>query len=281
MITIAYDLGEFSPYSGLIYGNIQLVGWAFMVIGFALVLYSHLHLVIQNPQVRHFLPPVLLSIILVSNIIIFVFIYVAAYIPSPSLSTILNRVLFRVEVLFPVQEIIMASLYTYFFMGLLRENSSETLQSERKMFYSFCAAQALIVICDVGMAVAALDALTIIRTIFNPFLYAVKLEFEFMVLNSLIFVSRRREGRFQDIEGERRTEVVAAQISAMLTPTKRDGETMESEKGVFGLSVANSSMVTASNFNLPVPGELHLEQMSSIEEMEKRYLGRTGDKRLA
>jgi hypothetical protein len=274
MITIAYDLGEFSSYSGLIYGNIQIVGWIFMVIGFALVLYSRLHLVIQNPRIRCILPPVLLSFILTSNIIIFVFIYVSAYIPSPSLSTILNRVLFRVEVIFPAQEIVLASLYTYFFIRLLRESSHEALQDGKKIFYLLCTAQALIVVCDVGMAVATLEALTIIRTIFNPFLYAVKLEFEFMVLNSLIYFTRGGERRLQGIEDEGRNESVGNQISEMLAPSRREETIMESEKAVFGLSVAGSSSLLPSNFQRTAAVELHLEQMNSIEEMERRYLGR-------
>jgi hypothetical protein len=280
-----------------------------MLTGFALVLFSRLYLVILSPQVRVILLPSLLLVILAVNVLIFVMTYITLYVVDDYNK--FAAILWKLMTLPAAIEILLASFYTFFFIHFIRDSNSDVADIRRRTFYFLCTAQAFIIICDVGLIIITSAGFSVIRGLIFPLLYALKLEFEFIVLNYLIYFARRRIGHFDDHAQNRRPESVEEPISMIFGVSRRSVQGTESETGekIHSLSAitegslslpstnavtpvsssfsskktlieASSSLPSRRSSSLPsnvscIPdNEVQPKQMDSIDEMERLYLGR-------
>jgi hypothetical protein len=258
---MAYDLQRMSSTGNLLATEyFQITGWMIMVVGFILVLYSRLHLVIINPRVRQILLPIILVVVIGTNILTFTITYVVVVLDlGGGHGDIIYTLGWRLQLLSPIEEILLASLYVFFFIHFLKD-SSKDYDLKKKTFYLLCTAQAIIISCDIVIVVITYRRLRLVRTAIYPFLYALKLEYEFMVLNYLVKFCQRREqdvNNFMDLEGSKDTRA----------EEKRDWE----------LGISNTSAVVAS---LPLPAAFSIDSTDeippakeSMDEMERRYLG--------
>jgi len=231
---------------------IQLVGWLLMVSGFTLVLYSRLYLVIINPRLRAILLPTILTIVVLTNFVVFLLIFVVngLRVAHGNHSNKAYTAAWRLQLLSPIEEAILAGLYVFFFVRLLKDSSLEDSHFRKTTFYLLCIAQAIIIICDALIIVLNYKRLILLRTMLYPVLYAFKLEFEIVVLNRLIHITSGRKTR----------------IPAILNVETRQPDGPEKVMETTSPHSLTSSDDTAH--------EIVETYRNSIDEMERRYLGR-------
>jgi len=256
MMTVAYDVTRFTLIDVIAGTWIQIVGWLFMVAGFILVLYSRLYLVIIDSRLRRILLPAILALVVGTNIVVYTLIYVCTGLQLGN--NRLDRayiVAWKLQLLSPIEEMILAGLYIYFFIRFLRETAALTAKEShfRKVtFYLLCIAQVVIVVCDVLVAILNYRRLIVLRTILYPFLYTLKLEFEFLVLNRLIYITQKRK----------------EQLPAMLSIETRRPQKTDLENGP--VTKTTTPLSLSSSDDTEVGSALERD----VEEMERRYLGR-------
>lgn len=223
-----------------------------MVTGFTLVLYSRLYLVIINPRLRAILLPPILTVVVLTNFVVFLLIYVVngTGVSHGNHSNKAYIAAWRLQLLSPIEEIILAGLYVFFFVRILKDSSLEDSHFRKTTFYLLCIAQVLIIICDVLIIVLNYKRLILLRTLIYPTLYAFKLEFEIVVLNRLIHLTSGRNIR----------------IPAFLSVETRQPDGPEKGKEATSPQSPTSSDDTANEILEP--------HRNSMDEMERRYLGR-------
>jgi hypothetical protein len=159
------------------------IGWVGNVTGFSFVLYSRLNLVIRN---RKILRAVLIMIIvdaflLHTPIIIFDF---GISSPHPDIWFMPMYVMEKIQVTwFSVQETIISLLYIYNTRDFLKD--TYTHQTHRVM-QLLITAQVLAVLFDVALVTVDWNNMFTLKVTIHPFVYAVKLKMEFVVLNQLL-----------------------------------------------------------------------------------------------
>jgi hypothetical protein len=94
-----------------------------MVTGSSLVLCSRINLVAPS-SIR--LRATLLSIVAATALIVYVPTYTSSNFPESQVGYRIYHVASRLEILFAVQEISLASLYTYLFMRFMKDGQSES-----------------------------------------------------------------------------------------------------------------------------------------------------------
>ncbi|KAF7714282.1 Uncharacterized protein PECH_008960 [Penicillium ucsense] len=165
------------------------VGWWALVTGQSLVLYSRLHLVLDNQRV---LQRVLLMI-LVNAVLLLVPSTVSAYganltPPSTSLTNYKRAydVMEKIQMTgFCIQEFIISGLYLRETMRLLRTDAD---QGKRKILYQLLLVNLMIIIMNVGLLVAEFHNYYIMETMLRGTFYSIKLKLEFAVLGKLVEV---------------------------------------------------------------------------------------------
>lgn len=188
--TIIVALGELvvrftgAPKAGLILGG---TGRAPMLTGFALVLYSRLHLVVRNRRLLN------MAIILVVLVAILLDPPTIAEGVLPNDQTVGLQVIRYFEILYAVEETALASIYIYGFWSFTKGARSES--RTRKTFRLLIAAEAFIVAMHIIVMTVALLGLALAKLIILHFSYALKLKVEFILLNSLVEWSKNMNTR--------------------------------------------------------------------------------------
>jgi hypothetical protein len=159
------------------------IGWVGNVTGFSFVLYSRLNLVVRN---RKILRAVLIMIItdaflLHTPIIIFDF---GISSPHPDIWFMPMYIMEKIQVTwFSVQETIISLLYIYHTRDFLKD--TYTHQTHRVM-QLLMTAQVLAILFDVALVTVDWNNMFTLKVTIHPFVYAVKLKMEFIVLNQLL-----------------------------------------------------------------------------------------------
>jgi hypothetical protein len=176
------------------YVSLMFLGWSSMVTGQSMVLYSRLHLIVQN----HLTLRLVLCMIIVNAVIL--------HIPAGVLCYLANSPVFprfvvpfavyeKVHVsIFFVQELVISGLYLYETCKLLR---SELVMSDmhrracRRLLLHLIYMSAIVMLGDIGILLLEYTGLYTSQTAIKGFVYSVKLKLEFSVLNRLVeFVQR-------------------------------------------------------------------------------------------
>lgn len=131
-MTVSYDVIAFTliPW----YGQwLQIVPWMFMVAGLTLVLYSRLYLVIIDPPLRRILLPIILTIVIGTNVLVYTLIFVCTALElDSSHGTSAYVAAWRLQLLSPIEEIILAGLYIFFFVKFLKDTKHPEESQFRK-----------------------------------------------------------------------------------------------------------------------------------------------------
>ncbi|KAL8647870.1 MAG: hypothetical protein Q9226_006249 [Calogaya cf. arnoldii] len=164
-------------------------GWWMIVTGFAMVLYSRLHLVIRNPNI---LRAVLIMIIF--NFMIFqvptTILTFGSNQANPGMWLKVYNVYERIQlIVFTLQELAISILYIRAaFKILLPDDPSETRITKQFLIYS----NVLCIILDIAFVCEVYSGEWVYKTGTQSLAYAIKLTIEFVVLNKLADVYRFR-----------------------------------------------------------------------------------------
>ncbi|KAF2263082.1 hypothetical protein CC78DRAFT_569347 [Lojkania enalia] len=164
------------------------VGWVSNVTGFSIVLWSRLHLVVGNPQIlRGVLAMIIINgIALHTPVVVFEFGLISRhkdkYIHPME---VIERVQ---QTVFSLQETIIGAIYIYHTAQFL--NSGYPTRT-RTVVRLLVGVQALVIGFDAGLTVFDYKNMLTLKCSIHPFVYALKLKLEFIVLNQLVGVLKK------------------------------------------------------------------------------------------
>lgn len=165
--------------------TLSTIGYYLMVPGQSLILYSRLHLVLQNSKV---LRPVLYVIIIDTIILIVpttVLTFSTAYIGTLTIIRAYN-VMERLQVAwFCAQEFMISGIYIWEAVKLLRL-MPEKDHHRHQIMYELLAINFLIIGMDIALLVLEYKGMYALQTTFKAFVYSVKLKLELGVLGRLV-----------------------------------------------------------------------------------------------
>lgn len=185
------------PLSTYVYTSLGIAGWAAMVTGQSLVLYSRLHIVL--PWQR------LLRGILVMIVVNAVWLLV----PTTVLLFLCNSpaaqryeapyfVFERIELtVFFLQEVVISTLYIHETYKMLRSYRGLVTGTNRATMVHLMLINLVIIALDISILILQYTNHYDLQTAWKPFVYSIKLKMEFSVLNRLVELSqymRRNRG---------------------------------------------------------------------------------------
>ncbi|KAE9961738.1 hypothetical protein EG328_001813, partial [Venturia inaequalis] len=157
------------PFSNIVVLGTQRVFSAFMYSGFSWVLYSRLHLVIQSSKILRIIFWTIVATGVSCNLPGILDICIPSLMRNPKLFEIFSGT----DIVFSVQEIVLSSVYIYFFYQFARGGSLEP--RDRATLTLLVIAQMVIILSDAATTVLIYIHFYILRMALLPFTYAVKL----------------------------------------------------------------------------------------------------------
>lgn len=171
------------------------VGWCGMVTGQSVVLYSRLHLVVQDQRI---LRGVLIMIIvdaIICHVPILVLLYGSnSHNPDPYTQayTIYEKV--QITIFF-LQEVVISGLYIWSTWTALKPGSMVMARELRKAIKHLLAINILIVVLDLTLLATEYMGHYEIQTLYKGALYSAKLKLEFRILNQLVSLTKAKSPR--------------------------------------------------------------------------------------
>ncbi|TLD29706.1 2-oxoisovalerate dehydrogenase subunit beta [Venturia nashicola] len=197
------------------------------------------------------------------------------------LSTNVWVVTFRLEIIFPFSEFLLSSLYVYLFIRFMKQSTGTADPHLQRTFYFLVVAEAFVVIMDViGITLWYTD-LYFLRLAVLPFTTALKLKVEFLILNRLTGIGKRKNelrsatvpahaGELGEVQVE---SPCSLQSEALSLRGERKGADIE-----VGMRKDRSRVEKAPAKSIKEVGTNVTsgdgEERESLDEMERRYLGR-------
>ena len=254
-------------YSGLrnpvLITTFHSLGWAIVVTGSSLVLYSRLHLVLPNPKLLR----ILLLVILGSSVLLQTPNIVMSYISGDITSEVFIRfmaVLSRLDVIFSVQETFLSTLYIFLFTRFMRQGDSQVSKDVKRMFYFLVTVESFPIISHAILNALLFLNLYLARRMIFGFIYAVKLRIEFVVLNKFMDFKQKRQTQLQSRCPElefRNTVPDTGRVSVLRVESKEEIPVLtQISEGKDALGAA----LTENNFK------------DEVDELERMYLGQFG-----
>jgi len=164
------------------------VGWVSNVTGFSVVLWSRLHLVVQDPRILRgvLIMIVINGLVLHTPIVVFEF---------GLMSRHRERFLQPMEIMeriqqtvFTLQEVIISGLYIFHTVRFLDAGFATRT---RKVVALLISVQVLAISMDAGLTTFDFMNMFTLKCTLHPFVYSVKLKLEFIVLNQLLSIVKR------------------------------------------------------------------------------------------
>ncbi|KXJ84592.1 hypothetical protein Micbo1qcDRAFT_215008 [Microdochium bolleyi] len=178
-----------------------LIGWATMVNGQSVVLYSRLHLVLRDGRRLRaiFWMTIIDAVTLAIPIVILVYGVVSDN-PAPFQRP--YEVYERIQLtVFFVQETIISAVYVWETVKLIRigqhtRNNAKLRRLMKRLIYVNIA----VILLDITILALEFSDNFLLQTSFKPFTYSIKLKLEFSVLSQLVSLAQRgsRNGSFLD-----------------------------------------------------------------------------------
>ncbi|KAF1981554.1 hypothetical protein K402DRAFT_306200, partial [Aulographum hederae CBS 113979] len=180
---IAFIFKLFVPGHNVIGSTILgKISWVANTTGFSVVLYSRLHLVIRSPGLLRTVLVFIIADAFLFHTPVIVFSF-AMDGPNPARWVPYMNVAERIQVIgFTLQELVISTIYTYSAAKFLRGGYSHQL---RNILIFLVLAQVLIFSSDMVMVVTDYLDMFTLKASLHPFIYALKLKIEFVVLNQL------------------------------------------------------------------------------------------------
>lgn len=197
--------------------TISTIGFYIMIPGQSVVLYSRLHLVVQNPKV---LRGVLYLIIVDAVILLIpttVLTFSSAYVGSLTIVAAYN-VMERLQLAwFCAQEFLISGIYIYETINLLRLMPHRD-SNRNQIMYELLAINLIIILMDVALLVLEYIGLYPLQTTLKSAVYSVKLKLELGVLGKLVdLVQPHRTGQFSSENSDFPAFVDPTQITSDFT----------------------------------------------------------------
>jgi hypothetical protein len=273
------------------------IGWVANVTGFAIVLWSRLHLVVNSDR----LLKIVLIIICINAVICHVPIIVCEFGLLSSNRQAYYEVMLVYEkiqqTIFTVQETAISSMYIYYTARFL--SNGYTMQT-RKVVSLLVAVQITVVALDIGLTVLDFDDMFTLKCTVHPFVYSVKLKLEFIVLNQLQQIVKRglapglnlkslesssesgneQDRAFDAVPALKGGEFITKARPAIPTPSPSSGNSTKEIIEVDAEKQARHHRNTASSLNdetdlkqiVGSPDDEEIER-AAVDDLERRYLG--------
>ncbi|KAE8135195.1 hypothetical protein BDV38DRAFT_143842 [Aspergillus pseudotamarii] len=171
--------------------TLATIGFYFMVPGQSIVLYSRLHLVVQNlkvlRQVRYMIIFNTIVLLIPTTILTYCTIYVRT---EPIIRG--YNVMERMQLAwFCAQEILISCIYIWETINLLRLRPDKD-PTRKKIMYELITINVIIVLLDVALLVLEYVGFYALQTTLKAAVYSVKLKLEFAVLRKLVLLVNTR-----------------------------------------------------------------------------------------
>ncbi|KAK4061589.1 uncharacterized protein Triagg1_10218 [Trichoderma aggressivum f. europaeum] len=191
------SMGASLSLSTYVYSALGIVGWAAMVTGQSLVLYSRLHIILP----RQGLIRGVLIMIVVNSVWLLVPTTVLLFLcnsPSAARYQVPYFIFERVQLtVFFVQEVIISVLYIHETYRILRSYRGLVTGANRTTMVHLILINFVIIALDASVLILQYTNHYDLQTAWKPFVYSIKLKMEFSVLNRLVELSqymRRNRG---------------------------------------------------------------------------------------
>ncbi|OJJ74155.1 hypothetical protein ASPBRDRAFT_118793 [Aspergillus brasiliensis CBS 101740] len=208
--SIGFILKDFNLVENAIsyfYVTLIVVGWCAMVTGQSMVLYSRLHLVVQN----HIMLKFILGMIICDAVLLQIPTIILCYgANSTSFDNFIipYAVYERIQVtVFFIQELIISGVYVFETFRLLR-SEDEILEgphreAARRLMLHLILMNIIVIILDIAILVLEWAGRYATQTAIKGFIYSIKLKLEFDILNQLVaFVYHSHITNSGNLEGE-------------------------------------------------------------------------------
>jgi hypothetical protein len=213
--TAGFTFGLFETINAQISTITFGIGWPFMATGFSLVLHARLHLIVHSPKLIRFLLVVIVVDAMLVQFPLFIFSFIGA--PQHTIFIKVARFLSHFEIIFSVQEVILSSLYIYFIIRLVKQGGSQGSKTLKRTCYLLITAEVIIFVCDITVNVLLYLNFYVPRKIILPFIYAIKLQIEFLVLNRLVGSRQSKDTQLQELGADLTFGNTSPGISRILT----------------------------------------------------------------
>ncbi|KAL7909963.1 hypothetical protein GGI35DRAFT_350501 [Trichoderma velutinum] len=191
------SIGASLSLSTYVYSALGIVGWAAMVTGQSLVLYSRLHIILPRERLIRGI----LIMIIVNSVWLLVPTTVLLFLcnsPSAERYEVPYFIFERVELtVFFVQEVFISVLYIHETYKILRSYRGLVTGANRTTMVHLILINFVIIALDVSVLILQYTNHYDLQTAWKPFVYSIKLKMEFSVLNRLVELSqymRRNRG---------------------------------------------------------------------------------------
>lgn len=260
---LSFDLWLFTAVGGPGFAGFLLVvtplNWLLITTGFSLVLYSRLHLVISSQRALRAILIVLLGVSLPIQIMCIVG-------QANRLGTKAFRIAVYLEIVFPVIEIALSSLYVYSYCRFVRQSPGAWDKQAVSTFLRLVLAQGFVVLGEVMLITIWYLDMLLLRVVILPLAYAVKMQVELAVLKRLAKVTQSRvDLRAITVTG---ITMVDAGLPQTILSLERDSVDLEGKH--------RDTPVSCTVFEHTGEPSRSLSRKDSFEETERRYLGRSG-----
>jgi hypothetical protein len=180
--TVGLLLKLLVPGANVIFATVLAkVGWIMDTTGFAVVLYSRLHLVVQSQKtLRLVLAMIIVDAVLFHTPII---VFLMGQTIHKDWDPYVTPFEYTQVVGFSIQETIISCIYILRTTKFLKSGYSNQL---RKVTTMLIAVQVLVVLMDIALLIIDCIGMFTLKAVLHPFAYGVKLKIEFAVLNLLL-----------------------------------------------------------------------------------------------
>lgn len=168
------------------------VGWWTMVTGQSFVLYSRLHLVLDNLRILRLVKGMIITTVFIFHVPTTVLTYAANFAPSPA-SIRGYDVMEKVQLTgFCVQEVIISGLYLRETNRMLQLNPDHWC---RKTIWQLLGVNLACILMDIALMIIEFRNFYIFQTTLKATLYSIKLKLEIAVLGKLVHIAHRHVWR--------------------------------------------------------------------------------------
>ncbi|KAI1397086.1 hypothetical protein F4819DRAFT_473258 [Hypoxylon fuscum] len=246
-----------------------------MVSGFSIVLWSRLHLLASTyPRV---LLRIVFAMIVVDGVLfhppIIVFQFLSLNAPTHAKIPPYMDVTEHIQVMaFLVQETIISAIYVWGTLQLLKQ--SPNTKAKNTMAFLIIV-QIIVVLADVLVIVLDYLEYLMFKPILQSFVYAFKLQVEFVVLNEFKFIAKGGITGASGSLGARPCLFASFNNKELLDMPKTSGSPVHNNSGVTMVVSGGASPPSSSATQPDVPTGQN-EHLEEPDDIEAQYLGRYG-----
>jgi hypothetical protein len=190
--TIGYLLFFFTKVSPYLAVTVIVIGWCCMITGHSVVLWSRLHLVLQNPRLLR----AILYLIIFNAVTMHTTTIVLMYgsVSTNTRSTFENGyyVIERIQlVVFCLQELLLSGLYIFETSRLLRLRPR---RAHKVILLQLLAINVIILFLDLVIVILQFASLYEVQVLFKPVAYSIKVRLEYAILGKLVQIVSNGDG---------------------------------------------------------------------------------------